>query len=201
MLAFALLSLPVSHAVYTGPLQPEISNGTFHHFFVADGDYEDTEDPEKCQMLFKWLDRSPCLVEEDRDSVIRSDFISVKQQVEDSARILENLGRSIVYDLDGEDTYSKYLRREIDQVTEAFSGVEKSLIELEVKFKQGQESEQRDEQEFTKTLMSPMQGVRSSLQETVDISSGLKDKHELISLIIRSHGTRLNRLKNEHLNI
>ncbi|XP_017341476.1 fin bud initiation factor a [Ictalurus punctatus] len=201
LLALALLSLPVANAVYTGPLQPEISNGTFHHFFVPDGDYEETEDPEKCQMLFKWLDPSPCLVEEDRDSVIRDDFISVKQQVEDSARVLESLGRSISYDLDGEDTYSKYLRREIDQITEAFSSVEKSLIELEVKFKQGQESEQREELEFTKTLMKPMQSVRSSLQETVDISSGLKDKHELISLIIRSHGTRLNRLKNDYLNI
>lgn len=200
-LALALLSLPIYHAVYTGPLQPEMSNGTFHHFFVPDGDYEDTEDPEKCQMLFRWLDPSPCLAEEDRDSVIRDDFMSVKQQVEDSARVLESLGRSISYDLDGEDTYSKYLRKEIDQITEAFSGVEKSLIELEVKFKQGQESEQREEQEFSKTLMNPMQNVRSSLQETVDISSGLKDKHELISLIIRSHGTRLNRLKNEYLNI
>lgn len=200
-LALALLSLPANYAVYTGPLQPEISNGTFHHFFVPDGDYEETEDPEKCQMVFKWLDRSPCLVEEERDSVIRHDFISVKQQVEDSARVLESLGKSISYDLDGEDTYSKYLRREIDQITEAFSGVEKSLLELEVKFKQGQESEQREEQEISKSLMKPMQNVRSSMQETLDISSGLRDKHELISLIIRSHGTRLNRLKNEYLNI
>ncbi|KAF7702144.1 hypothetical protein HF521_001427 [Silurus meridionalis] len=200
-LALALLSLPVCSAVYSGPLQAEISNGTFHHFFVPDGDYEETEDPEKCQMLFKWLDRAPCLAEEDRDSVIRDDFIIIKQQVEDSARVLESLGRTVLYDLDGEDTYSKYLRKEIDQITEAFAGVEKSLVELEVKFKQGQESEQKEEQEFTKTLLKPMQSVRSSLQETMDISSGLKDKHELISLIIRSHGTRLNRLKNEYLNI
>ncbi|TSM52264.1 Fin bud initiation factor [Bagarius yarrelli] len=200
-LAVTLLSIPVYNAVYTGPLQPEISNGTFHHYFVPDGDYDETEDPEKCQMLFRWLDRSPCLAEEDRDSVIRNDFISIKQQVEDSARVLESLGKSISYDLDGEDTYSKYLRKEIDQITEAFSGVEKSLIELEVKFKQSQESEEREEIELTKTLMKPMQSVRSSLQETVDISYGLKDKHELISLIIRSHGTRLNRLKHEYLNI
>ncbi|XP_027028821.1 fin bud initiation factor [Tachysurus fulvidraco] len=201
LLSLAMLSFPVYNAVYTGPLQAEISNGSFHHFFVPDGDYDDTEDPERCQMLFKWLDPSPCLAEEERDSVIRDDFISVKQQVEDSARVLESLERSISYDLDGEETYSKYLRKEIDQITEAFSGVEKSLIELEVKFKQGQDSEQKEELEFTKTLMNPMQSVRSSLQETVDISSGLKDKHELISLIIRSHGTRLNRLKNEYLNI
>ncbi|KAM9496832.1 fin bud initiation factor a [Clarias gariepinus] len=200
-LALALLSLPVYEATYSGPLQPEISNGTFHHFFVPDGDYEETEDPEKCQMLFKWLDRSPCLVEEDRDSVIRDDFISIKQQVEDSARVLESLERSVSHDLDGEDTYSKYLRNEIEQITQAFSGVEKSLLELEVKFKQSQETDLREDQEFTNTLMSPMLSVSSSLQETLDISSGLKDKHELISLIIRSHGTRLNRLKNEYLNI
>lgn len=196
-----LLSVPLCDAVYTGPLHPEMSNGTFHHFFVPDGDYEDTEDPEQCQMLFKWLDRSPCLADEERDSFIRDDFISVKQQVEDSARVLESLGRSISFDLEGEDTYGTYLRKEIEQITDAFSSVEKSLLELEVKFKQSQESEQKEEQEFTKTLLSPMQSVRSSLQETVDISSGLKDKHELISLIIRSHGTRLNRLKNEYLNI
>ncbi|XP_076863669.1 fin bud initiation factor a [Brachyhypopomus gauderio] len=200
-LAFALFSLPMYNSDFTGPLQPEMSNGTFHHFFVPDGDYEDTEDPEKCQMLFKWFDRRPCEVEEDRDSVIRDDFIIIKQQIEDSARVLEGLGRSISYDLDGEDTYGKYLRREIDQIGEAFSNVEKSLLELEEKFKQGQDSEQREEQEFTRNLLNPMYKVRSTLQETVDISSGLKDKHQLISLIIRSHGTRLNRLKNEYLDI
>ncbi|XP_026859067.1 fin bud initiation factor [Electrophorus electricus] len=200
-LALGLFSLPLYNAEYRGPLLPEMSNGTFHHFFVPDGDYENTEDLEKCQMLFKWLDRRPCEVDEERDSVIRDDFIIVKQQVEDSARIFEGLGRSILYDLDGEDSYGKYLRREIDQISEAFSNVEKSLLELEGKFRQGQDSDQREEQELTRNLLTPMNNVRNTVQETVDISAGLKDKHHLISLIIRSHGTRLSRLKNEYLNI
>ncbi|XP_030646386.1 fin bud initiation factor a [Chanos chanos] len=198
-LAIPLFLLPFCGAVFRGPLQPEISNGTFHHFFVPDGDYDETEDPEKCQMLFKWFDRRSCGVEEDSDSVIRDDFIIIKQQIEDSARVLEGIGRSISYDLDGEDSYGKYLRREIVQINEAFANVEKSLVELEVKFKQSQETEQKEEHEFNKNFLNPIYNVRNTMQETVDVSAGLKDKYELISLIIRSHGTRLSRLKNEYL--
>lgn len=203
MLAFTLglFLLPLYGMVYTGPLLPEMSNGTFHHFFVPDGDYEETEDLEKCQMLFKWIDRRPCPLEEDRDSLIREDFIIIKQQIEDAARVLESLGKSISYDLDGEDSYGKYLKREIVQISDAFTNVEKSLLELETKFKQSQETEQREENEFTNNFINPMYNVRDTLQETLDISSGLKDKHELISLIIRSHGSRLSRLKNDYLNV
>ncbi|XP_016423961.1 fin bud initiation factor a [Sinocyclocheilus rhinocerous] len=203
MLPFALglFLLPLCAAVYKGPLLPEMSNGTFHHFFVPDGDYEETEDPEKCQMLFKWFDRSPCPLEEDQDSIIREDFIIIKQQIEDAARVLESLGKSVSYDLDGEDSYGKYLKREIVQINEAFTNVEKSLLELETKFKQSQDTEQREESEFTNNFINPMYNVRDTLQETLDISSGLKDKHELISLIIRSHGSRLSRLKNDYLNV
>ncbi|XP_059391754.1 fin bud initiation factor-like [Carassius carassius] len=197
----ALFLLPLCAAVYNGPLLPEMSNGTFHHFFVPDGDYEETEDPEKCQMLFKWIDRRPCPLEEDQDSIIREDFIIMKQQIEDAARVLESLGKSISYDLDGEDSYGKYLKREIVQINEAFTNVEKSLVELETKFKQNQDTEQREENEFTSNFIKPMYNVRDTLQETLDISSGLKDKHELISLIIRSHGSRLSRLKNDYLNV
>ncbi|XP_063052158.1 fin bud initiation factor a [Engraulis encrasicolus] len=200
-LVFGLISLPLFAAVYRGPLQAEISNGTFHHFYVPDGEYDDTEDPEKCQMLFRWYDRRPCPVEEDRDSVIREDLIIVKQQVEDAARTLESIGKTISYDLEGEDSYGKYLMREIEQINEAFTNVEKSLLELEVKVKQSQETEQREEDEFARNFLNPVHNVRSTLQETLDISSGLKDKHELISLIIRSHGTRLSRLKNEYMNV
>uniref|UniRef100_A0A8C1MK93 Fin bud initiation factor a n=1 Tax=Cyprinus carpio TaxID=7962 RepID=A0A8C1MK93_CYPCA len=193
MLPFALglFLLPLCAAVYKGPLLPEISNGTFHHFFVPDGDYEETEDPEKCQMLFKWTDRRPCPLEEDQDSIIREDFIIIKQQIEDAARALESLGKSISYDLDGEDSYGKYLKREIVQINEAFTNVEKSLVELETKFKQNQDTEHREESEFTNNFINPVSNVRDTLQETLDISSGLKDKHELISLIIRSHGSRV----------
>lgn len=203
MLPFALvlLSLPICSAVYEGPLLPEMSNGTFHHFFVPDGDYEDTEDPEKCQMLFRWMDRRPCPLEEDQDTIIREDFIIIKQQIEDAARVLETLGKTIAYDLDGEDTYGKYFKREIVQINEAFTNVETSLLELETKFKQNQETEQREESQFTNNFLQPMHDVRDTLQETLDISSGLKDKHELISLIIRSHGSRLSRLKNDYLNV
>lgn len=200
-LMFGLISLPLYAAVFRGPLQAEISNGTFHHFYVPDGEYDENDDPEKCQMLFKWLDRSPCPVEEDRDDVVRDDLIIVKQQTEDAARVLENIVKTISYDLEGEDSYGKYLRREIVQINEAFANVEKSLMELEVKFKQSQENDQREEDEFARTFLNPIHNVRSTLQETLDISSGLKDKHELISLIIRSHGTRLSRLKNEYLNV
>uniref|UniRef100_A0AAY4CN70 Fin bud initiation factor a n=2 Tax=Denticeps clupeoides TaxID=299321 RepID=A0AAY4CN70_9TELE len=195
------LSPSPSGAVYHGPLQPEISNGTFHHFFVPDGDYEETEDPEKCQMLFKWLERSPCPVEEDRDSAVRDDFMIVKQQIEDAARVLEGIGRTISHDLDGEDSYGTYLRREVAQIGEAFVGVEKSLEELEGKFAQGRQTEQREEQDFHRRFLAPMHGVRSSVRETADVSSGLRDKQELISLIARSHGTRLSRLKSDYMNV
>uniref|UniRef100_A0A8D0DJJ6 Fin bud initiation factor homolog n=1 Tax=Salvator merianae TaxID=96440 RepID=A0A8D0DJJ6_SALMN len=46
---------------FDGPLYPEMSNGTLHHYFVPDGDYEENDDPEKCQLLFRVSDRnSPC---------------------------------------------------------------------------------------------------------------------------------------------
>lgn len=203
MLLFALFlfSLPICSAVYEGPLLPEMSNGTFHHFFVPDGDYEDTDDPEKCQMLFRWMDRRPCPLEEDQDTIIREDFIIIKQQIEDAARVLETLGKTISFDLDGEGSYGNYLKREIVQINETFTNVEKSLLELETKFKQSQETEQREESQFTNHFIQPMHDVKGTLQETLDISSGLKDKHELISLIIRSHGSRLSRLKNDYLNV
>ncbi|XP_006789241.2 fin bud initiation factor [Neolamprologus brichardi] len=200
LLLIIVTSLPVCSAVYTGPLQPEISNGTFHHFFVPDGDYEETEDPEKCQMLFKFSDVYPCAALEDSDSVVREDFVLTKLQAEDSARLLEGIGRTVAQDLDGEDSYGKFLRREISQIGEAFSSVDKSLVELEVKFKQSQETELREEQQLNGHVVKQVGDVRDALKETTDISLGLKDKHELLSLIIRSHGTRLSRLKTEYLN-
>lgn len=200
LLLIIVTSLPICSAVYTGPLQPEISNGTFHHFFVPDGDYEETEDPEKCQMLFKFSDVYPCAALEDSDSVVREDFVLTKLQAEDSARLLEGIGRTVAQDLDGEDSYGKFLRREISQIGEAFSNVDKSLVELEVKFKQSQETELREEQQLNGHVVKQVGDVRDALKETTDISLGLKDKHELLSLIIRSHGTRLSNLKTEYLN-
>ncbi|KAL3065838.1 fin bud initiation factor [Trematomus bernacchii] len=186
-------------AFFTGPLQPEMSNGTFHHYFVPDGDYEDNDDPEKCQMLFKMTDERKCSLDEDQDSVIRDDFTIIKRQIEDSARVLEGIGKSISYDLDGEDSYGKYLRRETTQITEAFTNSEKSLLELEVKFKQSQESGVKEEHRLNDDFLNMVVHTRDVLKGTLDISQGLKDKHELLSLIIRSHGTRLSRLKNEYM--
>ncbi|KAK9516567.1 hypothetical protein VZT92_024487 [Zoarces viviparus] len=201
LLLIIVTSLPLCSAVYTGPLQPEISNGTFHHFFVPDGDYDETEDLEDCQMLFKFSDVYPCGASEERDSVVRDDFIITKLQAEDAARLLEGIGRTVAQDLDGEDSYGKFLQREISQIGEAFSSVEKSLLELEVKFKQSQETELRDDQQLYGHVMKQVSGIRGTLRATKDISRGLKDKHELLALIIRSHGSRLNRLKTEYLNV
>uniref|UniRef100_A0A3Q3MH44 Fin bud initiation factor b n=2 Tax=Mastacembelus armatus TaxID=205130 RepID=A0A3Q3MH44_9TELE len=191
--------LPMCGALFSGPLHPEMSNGTFHHYFVPDGDYEENDDPEKCQMLFKMTDDRKCGLDEDQDAVIRDDFTIIKRQIEDSARVLEGIGKSISYDLDGEDSYGKYLRKETVQISEAFTNSEKSLLELEVKFKQSQESELNQDHRLSDDFLTMIVHTRDALKETLDISLGLKDKHELLSLIIRSHGTRLSRLKNEYL--
>lgn len=201
LLLILVTSSPLCSAVYSGPLQAEISNGTFHHFFVPDGDYDETEDMEECQMLFKFSDVHPCGAAEDGDSAVRDDFIITKLQAEDAARLLEGIGRTVAHDLDGEDNYGKFLQREISQIGEAFASVEKSLLELEVKFKQSQETELREEQQLNGHVMKQVSDIRSALRGTTDVSAGLKDKHELLSLIIRSHGTRLNRLKTEYLNV
>ncbi|XP_071345950.1 fin bud initiation factor [Trachinotus anak] len=199
LLCAGMLSLSVCGAFFRGPLHPEMSNGTFHHYFVPDGDYEENDDPEKCQMLFKMTDERKCGLDEDQDAVIRDDFTIIKRQIEDSARVLEGIGKSISYDLDGEDSYGKYLRRETAQISEAFTNSEKSLLELEVKFKQSQESELKEEHRLNDDFLNMIVHTRDTLKETLDISLGLKDKHELLSLIIRSHGTRLSRLKNEYM--
>ncbi|XP_037538901.1 fin bud initiation factor [Nematolebias whitei] len=202
LLLILLSSVPAGSAAYTGPLQPEITNGTFHHFFVPDGDYEETVDPEQCQMLFKFSDALPCAAsEEDSDAAVRDDFIISKLQAEDAARLLESIGRTVAHDLDGEDSYGKFLRREISQISEAFSSVDNSLVELEVKFKQSQETELMEEQQLGGHVLQQVSDIRGALRETTDISQGLKDKHELLSLIIRSHGTRLSRLKTDYLTV
>lgn len=191
--------VPGCVAFFSGPLHPEMSNGTFHHYFVPDGDYEENDDPEQCQMLFKMTDERKCGLDQDQDSVIKDDFTIIKRQIEDSARVLEGIGKSIWFDLDGEDSYGRYLRRETSQISEAFSSSEKSLLELEVKFKQSQDSELKEDQRLGEDFLNMMLHTRDAMKDTVDISLGLKDKHELLSLIIRSHGTRLSRLKNEYM--
>lgn len=202
LLLILLTSWPPTSAVYDGPLQPEISNGTFHHFFVPDGDYEENVDPEECQMLFKFSDVIPCAAAAERsDAAVRDDFIITKLQAEDAARLLEGIGRAVAHDLDGEDSYGKLLQKEISQIGEAFSSVDRSLVELEGKFKQSQETELKEEEQLNGYAVKQVSDIKGALRETMDISQGLKDRHELLSLIIRSHGTRLSRLKTEFLNV
>lgn len=198
LLLMLLACWPLGRALYMGPLQPEITNGTFHYFYVPDGDYED---PEQCQMLFKFSDVSPCAAAENEDSDVRDDFIITKLEAEDSARLLESIGRTVTHDLDGEDSYGKFLLREISQISDAFASVDTSLVELEVKFKQSQETELREEQQLSSHVLKQVGDIRNTLRETTDTSLGLRDKHELLSLIIRSHGTRLSRLKTEYLQV
>lgn len=188
-------------AAYMGPLYPEMSNGTFHHYFVPDGYYEENDDPEQCQMLFRVKDETRCVAEEDSDAVIRDDFTILKRHVEDAARVLEAIGRSVALDLDGEESYGEFLRRESVQVGEAFASSEKSLLELEVKFKQSQELEMREEHRVSDDFLAMVAHARDSMRDTLDVALALKDKHELLSLIIRSHGTRLSRLKNEYMKV
>ncbi|XP_062845949.1 fin bud initiation factor [Trichomycterus rosablanca] len=188
-------------AAYMGLLYPEMSNGTFHHYFVPDGYYEENDDPEQCQMLFRVTDETRCSLDEDQDSVIKDDFTILKRHVEDAARVLEGIGRSVAVDLDGEHSYGEFLQRESTQISEAFASSEKSLLELEVKFKQSQEQELRDDHRVGDNFLAMVVHARDSMRETLDVALALKDKHELLSLIIRSHGTRLSRLKNEFLKV
>uniref|UniRef100_A0A3B5R448 VWFD domain-containing protein n=1 Tax=Xiphophorus maculatus TaxID=8083 RepID=A0A3B5R448_XIPMA len=81
LLLILLASWPLSSAVYDGPLQPEISNGTFHHFFVPDGDYEETVDPEHCQMLFKFSNVVPCAAFSDSCRVLAAAWICTCKQL------------------------------------------------------------------------------------------------------------------------
>ncbi|OCT81872.1 fin bud initiation factor homolog [Xenopus laevis] len=187
------------HGYYTGPLHPEMSNGTLHHYFVPDGDYEENDDPEKCQMLFKVRDDRPCIYEDSLS--LKDEFIITKRQIEDAERVLQSIGKSISYDLDGEESYGKYLGRESSQISESFSSSDKSLTELEVKFKQSQENEKNEAKSINDDFVDMMIHTRGVLKETLDISMGLRDKHDLLSLTIRSHGARLSRLKNMYLKV
>ncbi|XP_042197454.1 fin bud initiation factor [Callorhinchus milii] len=189
----------LSRGFYTGPLFPEMSNGTLHHYFVPDGDYEENDDPEQCQMLFKVSDDRRCGLEADLETFLREEMSTVQRRVEDAERLLEGIGKSIAYDLDGEDNYGEYLRREAGQIGEAFSHSDRSLVELEMKFRQSQDSEVREVNKVNEEVVTMLYSTREILRETLDISSGLKDKHELLTLIVRSHGTRLSRLKNDFM--
>ncbi|KAM5248428.1 fin bud initiation factor homolog [Ctenodactylus gundi] len=195
------------HCYFDGPLYPEMSNGTLHHYFVPDGDYEENDDPEKCQLLFRVSDRRRCAQGGgSRDGrllslTLREEFTVLGRQVEDAGRVLEGISKSISYDLDGEESYGKYLRRESHQIGDAHSSSDKSLTELESKFKQGQEQDSRQENRLHEDFLGMLLHTKSLLKETLDLSVGLRDKYELLALTIRSHGTRLGRLKNDYLKV
>uniref|UniRef100_A0A8C2UWI8 Fin bud initiation factor homolog n=1 Tax=Chinchilla lanigera TaxID=34839 RepID=A0A8C2UWI8_CHILA len=190
---------------FDGPLYPEMSNGTLHHYFVPDGDYEENDDPEKCQLLFRVSERRRCAQGAGSPAgdalrlSLREEFTVLGRQVEDSGRVLEGISKSISYDLDGEESYGKYLRRESHQIGDAYSNSDKSLTELESKFRQGQEQDGRQESRLHEDFLGMLVHTRALLKETLGISAGLRDKYELLALTIRSHGTRLGRLKNDCL--
>ncbi|XP_063112835.1 fin bud initiation factor homolog isoform X1 [Cavia porcellus] len=99
------------HGYFDGPLYPEMSNGTLHHYFVPDGDYEENDDPEKCQLLFRVSERQRCAQGAGSPAAdalrlsLREEFTVLGRQVEDSGRVLEGISKSISYDLDGEESY------------------------------------------------------------------------------------------------
>lgn len=194
---------------FDGPLYPEMSNGTLHHYFVPDGDYEENDDPEKCQLLFRVSDRLRCSAGEAQARLhhqaaapsltLREEFTVLGRQVEDAARVLEGIRKSISYDLDGEESYGKYLRRESTQISDAYANSDKSLGELENKFRQGQEHESREESRLNDDFLGMVVRARALLKDTLAVSAGLRDKYELLALTVRSHGARLSRLTAQYL--
>ncbi|XP_005150775.2 fin bud initiation factor homolog [Melopsittacus undulatus] len=186
---------------FEGPLYPEMSNGTLHHYFVPDGDYEENDDPERCQLLFRVSEQRRCGTAAAAGSglSLREELTVLGRQVEDAGRVLEGIGKSISYDLDGEESYSTYLRRESAQISDAYSSSDRSLSELEGKFRQGQEQGAREEARLGDSFLGLLLHARALLRETRHISSGLRDKHDLLALTVRSHGARLSRLKNDYL--
>ncbi|NXU92171.1 FIBIN factor, partial [Xiphorhynchus elegans] len=187
-------------AYFEGPLYPEMSNGSLHHYFVPDGDYEENDDPERCQLLFRVSPQRRCGAAAPGAALsLREELTVLGRQVEDAGRVLEGIGRSISYDLDGEESYGAYLRRESAQISDAYSSSDRSLSELEGKFRQGQEQGGREESRLGDSFLGLLLHARALLRETRLISSGLRDKHDLLALTVRSHGARLSRLKNDYL--
>ncbi|XP_030339924.1 fin bud initiation factor homolog [Strigops habroptila] len=185
---------------FEGPLYPEMSNGTLHHYFVPDGDYEENDDPERCQLLFRVSEQRRCGTATAGGGLsLREELTVLGRQVEDAGRVLEGIGKSISYDLDGEESYSTYLRRESAQISDAYSSSDRSLSELEGKFRQGQEQGAREEARLGDSFLGLLLHARALLRETRHISSGLRDKHDLLALTVRSHGARLSRLKHDYL--
>ncbi|XP_066493540.1 fin bud initiation factor homolog [Tiliqua scincoides] len=211
LLVVAVLSCWASpcRGYFDGPLYPEMSNGTLHHYFVPDGDYEENDDPEKCQLLFRVSDRLRCsaagggggpLPPAAPSLSLREEFTVLGRQVEDAARVLEGIRKSISYDLDGEESYGRYLRRESAQIGDAYANSDKSLGELEHKFRQGQEQESREERSrLGDDFLGMVVRARALLKDTLAVSAGLRDKYELLALTVRSHGARLSRLAAAYL--
>ncbi|XP_042302814.1 fin bud initiation factor homolog [Sceloporus undulatus] len=232
LLALALALGPSGAGGYfEGPLYPEMSNGTLHHYFVPDGDYEENDDPEKCQLLFRVSDRPRCSAFPPTEGLLlgsplqappgltlREELAVLGRQVEDAGRVLDGIRQSISYDLDGEESYGKYLRREAAQIGDAYANSDQALGELEHKFRQGQRDEEEEENgegagtrgagggggsprrgRLGEEVLGRLLHARALLQETLALSAGLRDKYDLLALTVRSHGARLSRLQSQHL--
>ncbi|PKK29364.1 fin bud initiation factor homolog (zebrafish), partial [Columba livia] len=159
-----------------------MSNGTLHHYFVPDGDYEENDDPERCQLLFRVSEQRRCGA-----AAAGGGGLSLREELtvlggQGGGAGLEGIGKSISYDLDGEESYSSYLRRESAQISDAYSSSDRSLSELEGKFRQGQEQGGREEARLGDSFLGLLLHARALLRETRHISSGLRDKHDLLAL-------------------
>ncbi len=156
-------------------------------YFVPDGNYEEKRRSRECRCCSKW----PTIANEhpERGPGLGDPGRFYHHQAAQS-RTRRGCWRAswqdISFDLDGEGQLWEIPETGDDPITEAFSNSEKSLLELEVKFKQSQENELKEEHKISDDSSTWSCTRRDVLQETLDISLGLRDKHELLSLIIRS---------------
>ncbi|XP_034289497.1 fin bud initiation factor homolog [Pantherophis guttatus] len=165
-----------------------MSYRTLHHYFVPNGDYKENDDPEKYQLLFRVSNHLRCTVDVEGEHshpaaavaaptlTLREEFTLLGQQVEDTARVLEGIQKSIGYDLDGKESYGNYLSRESVQIGDTYVNSEKLLGELENKFQQAQEHESHKESRLNHDFLGMLVHARALLKETLTISAGLRDK-------------------------
>ncbi|XP_058021502.1 fin bud initiation factor homolog [Ahaetulla prasina] len=76
---------------------------------------------------------------------------------------------------------------------------EKSLGQLENKFRHGREHESHEESRLNDDFLGMLEHARALLKEMLTVSAGLRETYKLLALTVQSHGTHLSRLKTEYL--